>query len=107
MALRICVAVAIVSLLGSLAFAVQLEICRSRPAPSASLLAPAAMPLHDDASAQIAQTEEFTDAGDDTVDVYGNEVSDAVATYKLDATGGLYEVHSPRTELPRLGSPSS
>jgi hypothetical protein len=42
-----------------------------------------------------------------SVDMFGNEVSSAVATYKLDATGNLYEEHSPQTELPRLGSPIS
>jgi hypothetical protein len=41
------------------------------------------------------------------IDLYGNEVSDAVAKYKLDATGGLYELHSPQTEVPRLGVPKS
>lgn len=40
-------------------------------------------------------------------DLYGNEVIDAVATYKLDDAGSLYEVHSPQTELPRLASPIS
>lgn len=40
-------------------------------------------------------------------DVYGNEVTAAVATYKFDATGTLYELHSPQTELPRLASPKS
>ena len=42
-----------------------------------------------------------------TVDLYGNEVTEAVATYTLDPGGSLYEVHSPQTELPRLGSPKS
>ena len=41
------------------------------------------------------------------VDLYGNQVTDAVAKYKLDATGTLYELHSPQTELPRLPSPKS
>lgn len=41
------------------------------------------------------------------VDLYGNDVTDAVATYKLDADGSLYELHSPQTELPRLASPKS
>ncbi|SRR5258706_15574804 len=44
---------------------------------------------------------------DEMKDVYGNEVTAAVATYKFDATGTLYELHSPQTELPRLGSPKS
>ncbi len=42
-----------------------------------------------------------------TIDLYGNEVSDAVAEYTLDPAGSLYELHSPQTELPRLGIPKS
>ena len=42
-----------------------------------------------------------------TVDLFGNDVSDAVARYQFDATGSLYEVHSPQTEIPKLGSPKS
>jgi len=44
---------------------------------------------------------------DGPVDLLGNEVTDAVAKYKFDATGSLYETHSPQTELPRLSSPKS
>ncbi len=40
-------------------------------------------------------------------DLYGNPVTDAVAKYRLDATGSLYKLHSPDTELPRLRSPIS
>jgi hypothetical protein len=40
-------------------------------------------------------------------DLYGNEVTDAVATYTFDQAGSLYELHSPQTELPRLGIPKS
>ena len=47
------------------------------------------------------------DEVEDAVDFYGNEVTDAVATYKLDAAGSLYELHSPQTEVPRLASPQS
>jgi hypothetical protein len=45
--------------------------------------------------------------GDEATDVYGNRVTAAVATYQLDATGTLYELHSPQTQLPRLGPPKS
>ena len=38
-----------------------------------------------------------------SADLYGNEVIEAVAKYKLDETGSLYEVHSPETELPQPG----
>jgi hypothetical protein len=47
------------------------------------------------------------DLGDAVVDLYGNDVTDAVAEYTLDAAGSLYEVHSPRTELVRLASPKT
>jgi hypothetical protein len=49
--------------------------------------------------------EDISDQG--VVDLYGNEITDAVARYKLDAEGSLYEQHSPRTELPRLRPPKS
>lgn len=42
---------------------------------------------------------------DETVDFYGNRVIDAVAKYKLDGAGGVYELHSPQTEVPRPASP--
>jgi len=44
---------------------------------------------------------------DAVLDLYGNEVMPAVATYTFDDLGSLYEVHSPQTEVPRLGSPKS
>jgi hypothetical protein len=64
-------------------------------APSA---APAVPPI-------TTQQDDATDQG--AVDLYGNQISDAVARYKLDAEGSLYELHSPRTELPRLRPPKS
>jgi hypothetical protein len=47
------------------------------------------------------------DSEDGATDVYGNEVTVAVAKYRLDATGAQYELHSPQTELPRLAPPKS
>jgi hypothetical protein len=46
-------------------------------------------------------------SADGFTDLYGNEVTDAIATYTLDQSGSLYELHSPQTELPRLGIPKS
>jgi hypothetical protein len=43
--------------------------------------------------------------GEAPVDFNGNEVRPAVAQYKVDPAGALYEEHSPETEVPRLGSP--
>lgn len=48
-----------------------------------------------------------SDDAQGAVDLFGNDVTDAVARYQFDATGSLYEVHSPQTEIPKLGSPKS
>jgi hypothetical protein len=55
-------------------------------------------------SSELGEDEEDTY---DMVDLFGNQVTDAVAKYKFDPAGSLYEVHSPRTELPRLVPPKS
>jgi len=44
---------------------------------------------------------------DGLIDLYGNDISSAVAEYSIDPLGSPYEVHSPQTELPRLASPKS
>jgi hypothetical protein len=45
--------------------------------------------------------------GEEGIDAYGNEISNAVAEYSLDPAGALYERHAPQIELPHLGSPKS
>ncbi len=37
------------------------------------------------------------------VDLFGNEVDEAVGDYRVDITGDVYERHSPDTEVPKLG----
>ena len=71
---------------------------RSMPAEDITLTA-------SDAAAGARQSPTTTDGA--AVDLYGNEVSDAIATYSLDPAGSLYELHSPQTELPRLAEPKS
>jgi hypothetical protein len=39
------------------------------------------------------------------VDLEGDEVTEALAKYRTDADGNLYELHAPHTEVARLGSP--
>ena len=70
---------------------------RSQPADDITLTA-------SDAAARARQSPTTDGAA---VDLYGNEVSDAIATYSLDPAGSLYELHSPQTELPRLAEPKS
>jgi hypothetical protein len=40
------------------------------------------------------------------MDLQGDEVTPAIATYKFDAQGNIYETHAPHTEVPHLGSPT-
>jgi hypothetical protein len=40
------------------------------------------------------------------IDLYGNEVEDAVGDYRIDFDGEVYERHSPDTDVARLASPS-
>jgi hypothetical protein len=44
------------------------------------------------------------DAGTVT-DLEGDEVTSAVATYRIDRQGNLYELHAPHTEVAHLSSP--
>jgi hypothetical protein len=76
----------------------------SRPTTlSATATAPASDQV-DIPEGPVPQSDQDEDA---TRDLYGNDVTSAVAKYTLDATGSLYEVHSPQTELPRLKGPKS
>ena len=61
------------------------------------------------AASDAATPQHHADPPDDgaVVDLYGNEVTDAIATYSIDPAGSVYELHSPQTEVPRLGSPKS
>jgi hypothetical protein len=39
------------------------------------------------------------------LDLFGNEIEDAVADYRIDLRGGLYERHSPDTAVPKRKPP--
>jgi hypothetical protein len=41
----------------------------------------------------------------DGIDVFGNEVDEAVCDYRVDVRGDVYERHSPETEVPKLRPP--
>jgi hypothetical protein len=41
------------------------------------------------------------------LDLYGNEVSDAVGDYRVDPRGYLYERHAPDTAVLKLGPPGA
>ena len=67
-------------------------------------------PLAIDEPAMVVPPSFSSDALDDddgSTDLLGNPVSDAIARYKYDALGSLYELHSPQTEVPRLSPPKT
>ena len=39
------------------------------------------------------------------MDLEGDQVTPALAKYRFDAQGNIYETHAPHTEVPHLGSP--
>lgn len=41
------------------------------------------------------------------IDLQGDEVTPALARYRFDAQGNIYETHAPHTEVPRLGPPQT
>jgi hypothetical protein len=62
---------------------------------------------HADILASSSEDGETSDDAEGSVDLFGNDVTEAVARYRFDATGSLYEVHSPQTEIPKLAAPKS
>jgi hypothetical protein len=40
-------------------------------------------------------------------DLFGNEIEEAIADYRIDLRGGVYERHAPDTAVPKLGSPTT
>lgn len=49
--------------------------------------------------------ERDPEPADPRFDLFGNEIEEAVADYRIDVRGGLYERHSPDTAVARLGAP--
>jgi hypothetical protein len=47
------------------------------------------------------------DPEDPKVDLFGNEVEEAIADYRIDVRGSVYERHSPETAVQKLGSPTT
>ena len=49
------------------------------------------------------QTDTATQFVEPRVDLYGNEISDAVGDYRVDGQGTIYEGHAPDTAVLKLG----
>lgn len=74
--------------------------------PMPTLLVPSEV-AYDAALTESGQDPDEEQESTGTTDLFGNDIMSAVATYKVDRTGSLYELHSPRTEVPRVGIPKS
>lgn len=66
-----------------------------------------AQPLRGPGEVVSAPSVESNRSPKPQLDLLGNEVEDAVADYRVDLGGAVYERHSPETAVPKLGSPSS
>lgn len=92
-------------------FTVVLSLSWSRdPAPTAPATAPSSFFLivpDLGPPAEWDQGDSPDGRRESSIDFYGNDVTSAIATYKLDTSGSLYEEHSPRTALPRLAPPEA
>ena len=102
---RITFAGALVILFGGAFFTPQLAT--REDAAAESVCAPALADPEILPAADRTADERGPDSNDAFTDLYGNEINDALATYTFDQAGSLYELHSPQTELPRLGIPKS
>jgi len=85
------------------------------PAPARAPLAPSLAAQHDEDSVfaqppDVQYPPSLTGEGDSDdgtqLDLQGDEVTSAVAKYRFDAQGNIYETHAPHTEVPHLGRPS-
>ncbi len=100
--------------LGLLLVVVQVSFGRTAPAHRTPERAVPLLAAHDgdEVTAPVVPPPPDSFLGDDDpavgqLDIQGDEVKPAVATYGVDRAGNLYEIHSPMTEVPRLGSPVS
>jgi hypothetical protein len=78
---------------------------------SASFPASSAVAISDTTSVSDGEGGESSSVGNDRqqpqFDLFGNEVEPAMADYRVDRRGAMYERHAPETAVPRLGSPVS
>jgi hypothetical protein len=84
-----------------------LLVTRSHFAPEPQKPPPAADVRRTSVWSTTPDADVTSDDMPENLDLYGNEVTDAVAKYRFDASGSLYELHSPQTEVPKLAPPKT
>jgi hypothetical protein len=55
----------------------------------------------------VSREDPVARAGQPRVDLYGNEVVEAVGDYRVDVQGEIYERHAPDTAVLRLAPPGT
>ena len=74
-------------------------------ATSADFTLPHAVPSGEVGEGSLVEPDDPYEAADPRYDLFGNEIEEAVADYRIDIRGGVYERHSPDTAVPKLASP--
>ena len=78
---------------------------------SAAFPASSAVAISHTTSVSDGEGGESSSVGNDRqppqFDLFGNEIESAMADYRVDRRGAMYERHAPETAVPRLGSPVS
>jgi len=78
---------------------------------SAAFSGSSAVAIRDTTSVTDGEGGESSSVGNDRrqpqFDLFGNEIEPAMADYRVDRRGAMYERHAPETAVPKLGSPVS
>ena len=100
-----CIAAAFCAWAGSELATLMAENHRSPTSTDVVLESSVEVPVTDQSELSVGDTAD--DRHDSVMDLYGNEITSAIATYTLDPSGTVYEEHSPQTEVPHLGVPTT
>jgi hypothetical protein len=76
-------------------------------ATSAEITLPAAVPSGEVTGGSQVEPRDSEEPPAPRFDLFGNEIEEAIADYRVDQRGGIYERHAPDTAVPQLGSPKT
>jgi hypothetical protein len=76
-------------------------------ATSAGFTDQASWPPYTVTSEPLMEPHDPETSGSPRFDLFGNEIEEAIADYRVDLRGGIYERHSPETAVQKLGAPTS
>jgi hypothetical protein len=76
-------------------------------ATSAEITAQPSVPVKEVGSEPQVEDGDPLEHRDPALDLFGNEIEEAIADYRVDLRGTIYERHSPETAVSKLGSPTT